>query len=70
MCVTCVPKECLILMSAMELMIDQLDVWEGGHPVCQECCASAFKESLSSLKSFSLGIFSNVFICMCTSNSE
>lgn len=51
MCVSCVPEECLMLMSAMELMTDQPDVWEGG--ACQECCASVFWESLSSLRSFS-----------------
>lgn len=36
----------------------------------QECCASVFKESLSSLKSFSLGTLFNSFIYRCTSNSE
>lgn len=32
MCDLCA-QECLVLMSAVELMIDQPDVWEGGHPV-------------------------------------
>lgn len=68
MCVTCVPKECLILMSAMELMIAQPDVWEGGHPV--KNAVHQPSRRVCPLKSFSLGIFSNVFICKCTSNSE
>lgn len=69
MCVSCVPEECLMLMSTKKLMIDQPDVWEGGP--CQECCASDFKESLSSLRFFSLEIlFGNFFNHRCTSNSE
>lgn len=69
MCVTCVPEECLMLMSAMELIAGP--AWcLGRRTPCQECCASVFKESLSSLKFFSLGIFSNVFIYKCTSSQD
>lgn len=42
----------------------------GRSTPCQECCASVFKESWSSLKSFSLGTLFHSFIYRCTSNSE
>lgn len=42
----------------------------GKEDTLSECCASVCKESLSSLRSFSLGIFCNGFIYKCTSSSE
>lgn len=51
--------------------VNDWPAWCSGRSTpCQECCASVFKESLSSLKSFSLGTLFNSFIYRCTSNSE
>lgn len=54
-----------MLMSAMKLMIEQPDVWEGGHPVKNAVHQSARRAcSLSSLSvwEFSLMIYLQVHL--------
>lgn len=56
MCDLCA-QECLVLMSAMELMIDQPDAWEGGHPVRNAVHQSARRACpLSSLSAWEFSL--------------
>lgn len=60
MCVTCLPEECLMLMSARELMIAQPDVWEGAHPVKNAVHQSSRR--VCPLSSLSVWEFSLMFL--------